>query len=261
MDSARRVPPDRPVQPQAHLNLDTVVAIVWESIWNALIRAFLIQILGSIAIGLLGDAFREMAPSLPSLGLKPDGQARSSPLMPGISSFVAQNHFWILFALLFVAITATRFARYSWNPKHRNLVALLLRTNRRIFRHWFGLFVINAFGAWISAVVIMALQRFSWTQIIWSWLGSAIQPLFHMLSAIIPGAGGFERWFSWYNQNQTKFLFWLLYSAAICDDLGLPNYKTLLRWSGRRIKRCFREHWQAVQTDSSKPSIHGGSLR
>jgi len=36
-------------------------------------------------------------------------------------------------------------------------------------------------------------------------------------------------WISWYGQNQAKFTFWVLYLAAIADDMGLPNYKTLVR--------------------------------
>ncbi|HWW01402.1 MAG TPA: hypothetical protein VNZ64_17025 [Candidatus Acidoferrum sp.] len=32
-------------------------------------------------------------------------------------------------------------------------------------------------------------------------------------------------------QNQFKFTFWFFYTAAICDDLGLPNFKTLGRYA------------------------------
>jgi hypothetical protein len=66
-----------------------------------------------------------------------------------------------------------------------------------------------------------------------------------VLQAAIRLAGGslpdlVERWFSWYGANQAKFAFWLLYSAALCDDLGLPNYKTLARRPWNRFSKEFQ---------------------
>jgi hypothetical protein len=75
-----------------------------------------------------------------------------------------------------------------------------------------------------------------------------------------PGAGSVGRWYWWYGQNQAKFLFWLLYSAAICDDLGLPNYKTLIRWGGRRLRIYVRKRWATDITQSSKPSARGQAI-
>jgi hypothetical protein len=49
-----------------------------------------------------------------------------------------------------------------------------------------------------------------------------------------------ERWSTWYGVNQTKFAFWLLYSAALCDDLGLPNYKTLARRAWNRFCKAIQ---------------------
>jgi hypothetical protein len=41
-------------------------------------------------------------------------------------------------------------------------------------------------------------------------------------------------WWSWYDQNQLKFNFWLIYLAAVCDDFGIPNLKSLVRWGWRK---------------------------
>lgn len=40
----------------------------------------------------------------------------------------------------------------------------------------------------------------------------------------------------WFDANQMKFLFWMLYLSAVLDDLGLPNLKTLAKRVWRRIK-------------------------
>jgi hypothetical protein len=241
MDAAETVRQQKGLEP-LRLTTETAVEILRKSVWDALIRAFLVQILGGIAISMVGHVFREMAPSAPPIGLRPE-KITWSPIPHGVTTFLAHNQFWIIFAVLYVAITAIRFAGYLQDPKHRKFAAVVLRINRRLTSHWFSLFVFNALAAWISMMVIMALQRFSWTQILWSWISGVVLPVLQFIASLIPGSGTFDRWYSWYGQNHGKFLFWLLYSAAICDDLGLPNYKALIRWGGRRIKRYIRAHW------------------
>jgi hypothetical protein len=151
---------------------------------------------------------------------------------------VSQNSFWIIFAVLYVVIAATQFARFLNDPAHRRFAARLLLINRRVSGHWFRLLVLNAFAAWLTAMVLVVIQKFSWTQILWNLIGGLVQPVVHAIASVVPGSGLLGRWYSWYGQNQGKFLFWLFYSAAICDDVGLPNYKTLLRWGVRRLK-CY----------------------
>lgn len=246
MDSAQSVlienrSPERPL-----LNLESIAAILWECAWNAFIRAFLIQILATVAIDILSDVFREMTPSLPPIGLKLKAENNPGLFSHVLRPFVARNEFWIIFALLFTATSAARFVPHLRVPKHRRLAAVVVRLNRRIFGHWFKLFVLNAFAAWVSTIIIIAVQQFSWMQIAWNVLSSVVQPLFEGMASILPGGGSLNHWLEWYSQNQAKFLFWLLYSAAICDDLGLPNYKSLLRLSGQRLKRYYRVRWGAT---------------
>src|SRR5262249_4227038 len=44
-----------------------------------------------------------------------------------------------------------------------------------------------------------------------------------------------DSWVDWFGQNQARFDFWIIYLAAICDDLGIPSIKTLGRWLWRKI--------------------------
>jgi hypothetical protein len=240
MDSAERLPVDERPKLQPLLSADTVVTILWEGAWSAAFRAFIVQIFGSIAVGFLSEVFHEMSPSAPP-GFAHHGQAvPSSHVWHGVRTLIAENQFWMVFAGIFVITIASRFAHYSRKPKHRRIAAWFLLINRRISCHWFHLFIINAFTAWIYAMIIVLVQQFSWTKILWSIISEVFHPVFLMVARLIPGAGILGRWFSWYGENQSKFLFWLLYSAAICDDLGLPNYKALSRWAWQRLKGHFR---------------------
>jgi hypothetical protein len=71
-------------------------------------------------------------------------------------------------------------------------------------------------------------------------VSNLLSPAIHSITDALPGSGvihGITSLFSWYGENQFKFTFWLLFSAGICDDLGLPNYKTLSRWIWRKLRR------------------------
>ena len=246
------------------LTFEAVSTILWESVWNSLIRAFLIQILGGIAISFLGDVFGEMAPSLPPVpGLKPEADAPHAPGFPALKAFIVGNEFWIIFAVVLALTTATRFADYLQSDKHRRVAALLLRIHRRLSSHWFSLIVVNAFTAWILSAIFVLVQQFSWTQIVLGFVGQILAPVLHLLSSIVPGSGWIGRWASWFSENQPKFYFWLFYSAAICEDLGLPNYKAWMRWGSRRVKCYVRSRLglspgapvpEAVRVESRKGS-------
>lgn len=89
----------------------------------------------------------------------------------------------------------------------------------------------------ITAWVLAFTQQFSWTALLWRLL---VDPILHVLMGLVRGLlghgaqGSLQGWLDWYGDNQIKFNFWLIYTAAICDDLGLPNLKTLARWVWRR---------------------------
>jgi len=55
-----------------------------------------------------------------------------------------------------------------------------------------------------------------------------------------PTTGGWmshvKAWFNWYGDNQLRLNFWVIYLGAICDDFGIPNFKSLARWFWRRVQ-------------------------
>jgi hypothetical protein len=118
----------------------------------------------------------------------------------------------------------------------------LERAGNRLAAEWFGLIVSNAFVAWVSAIVLASVPGFSYTALLWGWLVTVLAPARSLVESVIGSSatGYFQRWMEWYGENSMKFNFWLLYVAGICDDLGLPNLKTLARYSWRRwmTKSC-----------------------
>jgi hypothetical protein len=101
--------------------------------------------------------------------------------------------------------------------------------------------VVNAFAAFIGVMILQFVQQFSITHIFCKALVDILQPAVQWAVSLVPGGHsfeGFKSWAAWYNANSFKFTFWVLYTAAICDDLGLPNYKRLgkLCWQRARKK-------------------------
>jgi hypothetical protein len=216
------------------LTLAKASDILWDCAWEALVLAFLVQIMGSIAIGLVSGIFREMMPSLPP-GFAATPNAEAAPSAWDFAWF-QQHRFALLFAVFFTLKAAGRLARYSANQEHRNAVASLKRVTHRFSGGWFSLVVANAFTAFIGVLILQFTQQFSLTHLLWQFILGLFQPLFHALASLVPSRGArlFGGWWAWFGDNQLKFTFWLLYSAAICDDLGLPNYKSLGRFLWRR---------------------------
>jgi len=114
------------------------------------------------------------------------------------------------------------------------------KINQQLSKDWFRLIVGNAFGALISAIVIFFVETFTGMSFLIKLLIAAILPGVKAIATFIVGAsivnfvGGM---FDWYGDNQLRFNFWILYVAAICDDLGIPNVKTLARFLWSRWRR------------------------
>ena len=88
----------------------------------------------------------------------------------------------------------------------------------------------------------MWVQCFSWVQLMVDQVLGLIGITIHQLTQDVFGARvswTVDAWLSWYHQNQLRLTFWGFYFAAICDDLGLPNIKTLGRSLWKRAKACF----------------------
>jgi hypothetical protein len=210
---------------------------LWNTAWEALWQAFFVQIIGGIAVSIASGFCAHMIPSLPP-GLAGNTQGAPPALWLNLKSLVLKNQFEVIFAILFAGKTLARLAGYSKNPMHRALAAGLARASRRGANNWFGLIAGNAISAFIAVIVLGIVQEFSWTRFLWGMLTDLLQPVFHFVAGLLPGSDLLKtlgNLFSWYGDNQLKFTFWVIYLAAICDDLGLPNLKTLARWLRRRF--------------------------
>jgi len=211
--------------------------IFWERAWEALMLAFLVQIFGTIAFGLVSSLWSRMAPSLPP------GFAGKWSEASWDFSFFHQYRFAVLFGLFYIAKVAGSFASYSRNEEHRIAAKWAKRFSRKLSEQWFGLVVMNAFMAFIAVMVLQITQQFSFAQWMWHLLVDLLRPAIDGIASLLSAGlvSGVKAWAMWYQANQSRFLFWLFYSAAICDDLGLPNYKTLCRflwhWFAERKKK------------------------
>jgi len=145
-----------------------------------------------------------------------------------------------VFSLIFTATISLRLAQYGktkeeWKPGTR-----LQKIGRRLSEDWFGLIVGNAFGAMISAIVVVWVQKFTLTQLAFNAAGGWAVPAIRELANWLLGETLTQTlgdWLSWYGGNQFRFTFWFLYLACVCDDLGIPNLKTLARRGWRRLRK------------------------
>jgi len=233
------------------LTFAIATGILWESAWEAFILSFLVLAFGSIAFGLVSGLWREMSPSLPpALTGEPKLEAEGSALS---FSFFRQNRLGLIFLVLFCGIAAGRLLKYSRSQDQRRAAVRVGRIFRRVSDQWFSLVVINAFFALVGVMIIQVTQQFTLTQLLWNILGDLVHAGLQAITTIFPaGAVNFvEGFVAWYKANHYKFIFWLLYTAAICDDLGLPNYKALGRFLWRRFFKPRHSVAQPVAASTS----------
>ncbi len=241
--------------------------VLWTGVWESLVLAIVIQIIGTITVDILSDLTREMRPSLPP-GWAPKPMAEAEPsVKDSVVRAIGQHQLAIIFAFVYVGRIGTLLLRSSPNPKHRRVALRLRRGWHFLKEHWARLVLVNAFTAFGLTLALQFTQQFSWTQILWHSVAGAIGPWVHAVLNGVPGGESMERLAYWYNANQLKFQFWLLYSAAICDDLGLANYKTLGRRLWRRIRHTapspdsdpLFSHSQNGQTSAPDQPIRTGN--
>jgi hypothetical protein len=211
-------------------------AILWENAVKAFVQAILVLALGSVAVGMASGVWSRMSPSAPP-GLKVGIELETVP-HPGHTWWalpLVQHRLGVMFAALF--------AFHVWSaigPCQRGATTWVRKIGCRVSEEWFGLIVGNAFGALVTALVVAWVQQFTVSHWLWSWLTDSVLSVVHDLASRILGASrsdGFQAWLDWYVANRLKFAFWFFYLAAIADDLGLPNFKTLVRWGRRRIRQ------------------------
>lgn len=250
MEQVTASPPVKRSRKPVKLTPSRVTEILWESAWEALVLGFLVVIFGSITFGLVSGLWRDMTPSLPpGLGSEPKLEAEGSPLN---FNFLRQHRNVLIFLVLFSGVTVGRLLKYSRSHNHRRAAAWAKRVFQRISDQWFSLIVLNAFVTVIAVTIIKFTQQFTLTAFLWHILGdlmtAVIQAVAKPFSTDAVTYG--ESLVAWYKINQPRFLFWLLYTAAICDDLGLPNYKSLGRFLWRRF----------FKREQSTPALAAASL-
>jgi hypothetical protein len=177
-----------------------------------------------------------MTPSLPP-GLASEPKLEAEGSSPLNFTFLREHKNALIFLVLFCGIAAGRLLQYSRNEDQRRAVAWANRVFRRIADNWLGLIVLNAFLTVIAVMIIQFTQQFTLTAFLWHTCGDLTTALLRNVASLFSSDAVqyVENLIGWYKVNQPKFLFWLLYTAAICDDLGLPNYKTFGKFLWRRL--------------------------
>jgi hypothetical protein len=226
---------EEPPRPTSRSPFDAI----WSSAVDAFVKTILILVMGNVALGILGGIFSAMAPSLPAfLTSESRESVSSSSVLHNWWSSVHEHQFIIIYSILFVVFLRMRLARIfpqlagssTWGGIHLQKITV------RLSKDWFHLIVGNAFGALVSAIVLYFVGNFTGARLLFNLVLAAILPTIQAVATFIFGAtltnflGGL---ISWYGDNQLRFNFWFLYVAAVCDDLGIPNLKTLARllWS------------------------------
>jgi hypothetical protein len=238
MTNSSVTPQETPnVRPAAAQELPSVI---WGAAIEAAWKTLVLLVLGNVAISLVSGIFHDMIPSLPP-GFA-EGETTNQSTYHYHWHFRGWFHgslFYPVFGLLFAGILWSRWRGPATTPATTRRMRRLQRIQQSLRENWFGLIVGNAFGAMITVVVALWIQRFSsvqwsWTQFILPAIHGVVESVFgqHAVQAI-------DSWFDWFGQNQPKFDFWFVYFAAVCDDLGIPNIKTLGRWVWGRVKKTY----------------------
>jgi hypothetical protein len=216
--------------PQAVLRRNAVETIL-SSAAEAFGSAFVVCLLGGIALSIAGSFAGEMIPSLPPGFDRPQAGKADNSWWDTAQS----GAFGFFFAIFFIHSLWVGFR----SPE--------IRAGKRIERilsnlreNWFSLIVGNAIGAWVAVLVLGVVPNFSPLHMLWEWVLGMVLPVARAIALHVFGASNtasLSDWFSWFNANQTKLYFWILYLAGAFDDLGVPNIKTLARWSWRRWQK------------------------
>jgi hypothetical protein len=215
--------------------------VIWASAVEAAWKTIVLLVLGNVAISLVSGIFSEMAPSLPPGFAEAEGTHHARHHWHG-SGWVDRSAFYPVFALMFAGIVWSRLRGPATAGAGR-MSRRLQRIQKAFRENWFGLIVGNAFGAMIGVMVALWIQRFSFVQSPWHWVMQLIVPEIRGALEFVFGERmvlGIGSWWDWFGQNQPKFDFWMIYIAAICDDLGIPNIKTLGRWLWRKVTKSKR---------------------
>jgi hypothetical protein len=216
--------------------LRSAAEVIFASVTEALGSAILLWMLGGVALGIAGAFASGMVPSLPP-GFAAQGTAEAHHSGRHYSWWhaVRGGAFVLFFAIFFVHSLWVGFRESAGGRRGR-----MPRILSNFRENWFGLVIGNAISAWVAVLVFGIAQNFSPWQIFWHWGWGMVLPFVTEIGHLVFGFAGLSSlgaWISWYGANQTKLTFWILYLCGAIDDLGIPNFKTLLRWAWRRRQK------------------------
>jgi hypothetical protein len=223
------------VDPQPAV-LRSAPEVIFTSATEALGSAFLLWILGGVALGIAGNFAGGMVPSLPpSFAAQDSAGGHHSGHHSAWWHAVRGGAFVIFFAIFFIHSLWVGFRDQGRGGRGR-----MLRILSNLREHWFGLIVGNAISAWVAVLVLGIVQGFSPWQMFWQWAWGMVLPFVEQIGHWSFGdtaSSGLGAWISWYGANQGKLTFWFIYLCEAFDDLGIPNIKTLARWAWRRRRK------------------------
>jgi hypothetical protein len=242
-DPVAPTPRPEDLPPPEVLSLDRILEAVWETAVESFIRAILMTVFGGIAIGLASGIWQKMAPSRPpGFQAHPEAESTASSPRPFWQAWIGEHRFLLLWGLIFLVTLWSRLVRRRVQSGESQPDSVVAQITHHLSENWFGLIVGNAFGALLSALVVCWLQQFTLANLLFHWAMDSILAGLHSFAERLLGpgrTGAFQAWFHWYGDNQFKFTFWFFYVSAICDDLGIPNFKTIGAALLGRLRRGF----------------------
>ena len=83
------------------LTAEKTLQVLWDTAWEAAVLAFLVQILGGVAVSILGEICSHMIPTLPPGIAEPSFPATRN-VGRAVGAFVHHHRFVLLFSVFFV---------------------------------------------------------------------------------------------------------------------------------------------------------------
>lgn len=201
---------------------------------NAAVNAFVIVLLGKIALGIVSGVAGRMIPSaLPGFEGGADSEYVSHAGVWWGAFFSLR--FKVFYAAMFLICLRQQLASSLPGQNAPGRLPRWQRIGRLFSEKWFGSLIVNAFLAMGLAIALARIPDVSFWKLGWNWLMSVSSISAWLEDGLLTWL---NPWLLWYDHNKVKFYFWLIYFAAVCDDFGIPNFKTLTRWLWRRWKKA-----------------------
>src|SRR3974390_3597336 len=181
------------------LSLDRVVAILWESAVESFVRAILVVVFGSIALSMASGIWEEMAPSRPpGFGRQTQAEATPPSPRPAWENWFGEHRFVIVFGLIFALSAWLRLVRERRGSGESKAESHLGKITHHLSENWFRLVVGNAFGALISAMVLVWVQRFTFANFLFHWLLESVLASLQKLAQHLVGTRGADTVQAWF---------------------------------------------------------------